>query len=126
MKPLRFLIYNVILLIALTSGYYAVVAAMNIDYNPVIPFIFVGFLILNQFFLRMLLLANARSPQRFVTAFLGVVAIKLMSAMVFLLVYLMLVDDPAVVYISVALFTAYMSYTILLIRAALKSPVSKT
>lgn len=126
MKPLRFLIYNVLLLIALTSGYYAVVTAMEIDYNPAIPFIFVGFLLLNQLFIRMLLLANARSPQRFVTAFLGVVAIKLMAAMVFLLIYLMLVDDPNVVYISIALFTAYMSFTILLIRAALKSPVSKS
>lgn len=121
MKPIRFLLYNLALLLLLSVLYYFVAQSGGVPYNPVIPSMFAGFAILNQFFFRMLLRAHARSPQRFVTSFIGVVGIKLMSAMVFLLLYLMLVDENDVIYIAASLFIAYMSFTILLIRAALSA-----
>jgi F0F1-type ATP synthase assembly protein I len=119
MNPTRFVIANFILLAVLVAAYTLLVHSGKTDYNPVIPGLFLGFAVMNPFFLKMLITANARSPQRFVTAFIGVVGIKLMSAMVFLLVYLMLVDDAEVIFVTGALFIAYLSHTILLIRAAL-------
>ncbi len=120
MKLSTFLAYNAGLLLALIGAYALVVHYTEVEYDAVIPPIFGGFAVLNLFFIRMLKKANERSPQRFITAFLGVVGIKLMSAMVFLLIYLMVVKDAPVLPVTGALFVAYMSYTILLIRAVLK------
>lgn len=120
MKISTFLAYNAGLLLALIGAYILVIQNTEVEENPVIPWIFVGFAALNLFFIRMLKKANQRSPQRFITAFLGVVGIKLMSAMVFLLIYLMIVKDAPVIPVTGALFIAYMSFTILLIRAVLK------
>lgn len=120
MKISTFLAYNAGLLLTLIGAYALVVYYTEIEYDAVIPPIFGGFAILNLFFIRMLKQANERSPQRFITAFLGVVGIKLMSAMVFLLIYLMVVKDAPVLPLTGALFVAYMSFTILLIRAVLK------
>lgn len=119
MNATRFFIYNVVVLVALSIGYVLIMNARLEPYNPVVPTLFLGFLLLNQIFRRMLVKAHAKSPQRFITAFLGVVGIKLMSAMVFMLIYLLVANDPNIISVAVALFAAYMSYTILLVRAAL-------
>lgn len=120
MKISTFLGYNAGLLLLLIATYVLVVHYTEIEHNSVIPAIFGGFAVMNLFFIRMLKNANERSPQRFITAFLGVVGIKLMSAMVFLLIYLMVEKDAPVIPVTGALFLAYMSFTILLIRAVLK------
>jgi hypothetical protein len=126
MNATRFFLYNVLVLVGLSIGYVLVMNARQEPYNPVVPALFVGFLLLNQLFRRMLIKAHAKSPQRFITAFLGVVGIKLMSAMVFLLVYLLATNDPNIISVAIALFAAYMSYTILLVRAALlATPAAK-
>jgi len=126
MNATRFFLYNVLVLVGLSIGYVLVMNARQEPYNPVVPALFVGFLLLNQLFRRMLIKAHAKSPQRFITAFLGVVGIKLMSAMVFLLVYLLVTNDPNIISVAIALFAAYMSYTILLVRAALlATPAAK-
>ncbi len=126
MNATRFFLYNTLVLVGLSIGYVLVMNARQEAYNPVVPALFVGFLLLNQLFRRMLIKAHAKSPQRFITAFLGVVGIKLMSAMVFLLVYLLATNDPNIISVAIALFAAYMSYTILLVRAALlATPAAK-
>jgi hypothetical protein len=126
MNASHFLIYNVLVLIALSIGYVLITNARQEPYNPIVPALFVGFLLLNQLFRRMLIKAHAKSPQRFITAFLGVVGIKLMSAMVFLLIYILVSNDPNIISVALALFAAYMSYTILLVRAALAAtPATK-
>lgn len=121
MTPVRFLLTNLLVLIALTCSYLLVIRYTGVAYNTTIPVIFAAFALLNQFFFRMLINAHRKRPQLFITAFLGVVGIKLMSAIVFLLIYLVAFKTDDVVYVAVSLFMAYAAYTILLIRTALKA-----
>lgn len=121
MKQQTFFLLNLALFAVLTCLYLLFTHYRADEYNPVIPGIFVAYLIMNQFFLKMLQKSHKRSPRRFVSAFLGVVGIKLMSSMVFLLIYLMAVSVDDAINVTISLFIAYMSFTILLVRAALKT-----
>lgn len=121
MNARKFLVYNIALFLLLTIAYVLFTHYRADAYNPVIPSIFFAYLVMNQFFLNMLKKSHQRSPRRFVSAFLGVVGIKLMSSMVFLLIYLMAVSVDDAIQVTLSLFVAYMSFTILLVRAALRT-----
>lgn len=121
MNQRQFFVYNLALFLILSAAYVVFTHYRADAYNPVIPAIFLAYLVMNQFFLNMLKKSHQRSPRRFVSAFLGVVGIKLMSSMVFLLIYLMAVSVDDAVQVTLSLFIAYMSFTILLVRAALRT-----
>lgn len=121
MTPARFLIINSLVLFALIGAYVLVIRYKGVPYNTTIPVIFTAFALMNQLFFKMLINAHRKRPQLFITAFLGVVGIKLMSAIVFLLVYLVAFKTDDVVYVAVSLFMAYTCFTVLLIRTALKA-----
>lgn len=121
MTPVRFFLLNLFVLVVLSTAYLMTIRYTGMKYNTTVPVIFAAFALMNQGFYRMLLKAHKKRPQLFITAFLGVVGIKLMSAIVFLLVYLVAFKSDDVIYVAVSLFMAYISFTILLIRAALRA-----
>jgi len=113
-----FLIGNFSALVFLLVIYMVFVYAMNNPYNWVIPVVLLGYSLLNVFLYNMLISANTKSPSRFITAFTGVVGIKLMSALIFLLVYMLSTDSDPIPVVA-AVFLAYVTYTIVLIRTVL-------
>lgn len=121
MTPPRFLVLNLSLAAFLTLFYLGVIYLMAMPFNTLIPLVFLVFAVLNLLFLRMLMNAHRKRPQLFISAFLGVVGIKLFSTIIFLLVYLVAFKSDDVLYVVGALFLAYISYMILLIRSALRA-----
>lgn len=123
MKTARFHMINSITFAVLILLYFAYVKSTGESYVWVIPGIITAFALLNALFFRMLLRANAKSPQRFVTTFTGVVGIKLLTALVVVLLYLVTVKEH-VIQVVVSLFIAYTLFTIVLIRSVLKTAKS--
>ncbi len=119
MIPVRFLLLNIVVLIGLSAAYLLTIRYTGAPYNTTVPLIFAAFALLNQLFFRMLINAHRKRPQLFITAFLAVVGIKLMSAIVILLIYLVAFKTDDVIYVAISLFVAYISFTILLMRTAL-------
>jgi len=115
-----FFIANFSVLALLLVIYMVYVYGFANAYNWVIPVVFVAYSLLNIMLYRMLVNANDKSPARFLTAFTGVVGIKLMSALVFLLIYLLTTDvDP--IPVVAAVFLGYTGFTIALIRVVLST-----
>ncbi len=120
MKTARFHMINGLTFAALILLYFGYVQYADEPYLWVIPAIFTTFALLNALFFRMLLRANAKSPQRFVTTFTGVVGIKLLTALVVVLLYLVTVKEH-ILQVVVSLFIAYTLFTIVLIRTVLNT-----
>lgn len=118
MKTARFHMINSITFAVLILIYFGVVQGSGQPFIWVVPAIIAVFALLNALFFRMLLRANRKSPQRFVTTFTGVIGIKLLTALVVVLLYLVTVKEN-VMQVVVSLFIAYTLFTIVLIRSVL-------
>ncbi len=118
MNKRPFLIANFSALAFLLVIYLIYVYVFNNAYDWVIPVVLLGYSFLNIVLYNMLISANTKSPSRFITAFTGVVGIKLMSALVFLLIYMLTTESDPIPVVA-AVFLAYVTYTIVLIRTVL-------
>lgn len=112
--------FGVLLLI-----YFGLTQLQNWPVIWAIPGIVLAFALLNALFYRMLVRANQKSPQRFVTVFTGVIGIKLLTALVFVLLYLVMVKTH-IWQVVTALFIAYVLFTIVLIRSVLSATPPRT
>lgn len=120
MNPQRsFMLTNLAALILLISAYAVYVTQVSHEYMVVVPGIVLGFALMNVLFMRILRTSNEKSPRRFVAAFTGVVGIKLMAALIFTLLYILLVDKETLTVVA-ALFISYLVFTIILIRSSIK------
>ncbi|WP_306641241.1 hypothetical protein [Sanyastnella coralliicola] len=115
----RFLTSNLLVTALLVALYMVLVYGFNQPYIWAIPAMIVVFGFINLLSKRMMERSETKSPGRFVAAFTGVIGIKLMVAMVVTLLYLLLIKDDAISFV-IALFVTYMSFTILLVRSAMK------
>lgn len=80
---------------------------------PVVVYIFVGvFALLTIGIHNLLMSANEKSPQRFVTYFMGSVSAKLFLTLIFLLLYLYFNRDERVV-VALSVFATYVVFTTL-------------
>jgi hypothetical protein len=75
--------------------------------------IILGYFGLTYFLFKSLVKAQAKSPARFVSSFMGAIAIKMLATLFFLAAYLYLNEENRVE-IAMAVFVVYISYTILL------------
>lgn len=84
----------------------------------------VGFLLLTLVLYRYIASANAKSPQRFVSAFTAGVGAKLFACLIFLGLYLYL-DGEARVLVALGTFGIYLVFNVVLIRYLLLDVRSK-
>lgn len=84
-----------------------------------VAIIVVFFALLNILLYRQLQKANRKSPQRFVTAFTGTIAIKLFAAMGIALVAILL-DKDHKLELAVSILLIYTCFTLVLIRYVVK------
>lgn len=120
-----FYIANVVAWVLLIAAYMIYVTQVSHQYLWAIPAVTTLFAAMNFLFVRILKKADEKSPRRFITAFTGVIGIKLMVALIFTLLYLLLVKVENFT-VVIGLFIAYMTFTIVLIRFTLKSRTEST
>ena len=103
--------------VILTAILGALVMAGNNFTELVIPetlyLIILGYFGLTAFLFQSLVKAQAKSPARFVSSFMGAVAIKMLATLFFLGAYLYINEENRVE-MAMAVFVVYISYTILL------------
>jgi hypothetical protein len=99
--------------------FFAVNYSGKAELPSVVAIIVVFFALLNQFLYNQLQKANAKSPQRFVTAFTGTIAIKLFAAMGVALATILL-DKPHKLELAVSILVIYSAFTLVLIRHVVK------
>jgi hypothetical protein len=117
LRPLaiRLVIYSTLLMaVAMVLKSRGIPAIPDVMY-PLIA----GYGVLTYTLSRMILKANAKSPQRFVTAFMGAVTLKLLISAFFLLVYLYITKEHKVV-VSLGVFAIYIVNTWLMISFLMK------
>ncbi len=83
-----------------------------------------GFLLLTLLLYRYIAASNAKSPQRFVSAFTAGVGAKLFACLIFLGLYLYL-DGEARVLVALGTFGVYLIFNVVLIRYLLMEVRSK-
>lgn len=85
----------------------------------------VGYLLLTTLLYRFISAANAKSPQRFVSAFTAGVGAKLFATLLFLGLYLYL-DGESRVWVALGTFGIYLVFNVILIRFLLLDVRSKS
>ncbi|MCB0760102.1 MAG: hypothetical protein KDC12_01175 [Flavobacteriales bacterium] len=103
--------------IALTAILGGIVWALTrfseVHLPEVIYLVILAFFGLTVMLFRSLIRANEKSPSRFVSSFMGAVAIKLLATMAFLGVYLYLNKDHRIE-MAMAVFVVYIAFMIIL------------
>lgn len=120
MPSLRPLAIRLVLYSALVMALVMVLKSRGILAIPDIMYpLIAGYGVLTYALSHMILKANAKSPQRFVTAFMGAVTLKLLISAFFLLIYLYITKEHRVV-VSLGVFAIYIVNTWVMISFLMK------
>jgi hypothetical protein len=116
MKLSRFTALSAFLCGALILAFYSFSIAAETRVPAVIYLVIPAFAILAVLLFRSVANAARKSPQRFVTAFMASVTLKLLLTASFLGIYLFFNKDQKVI-VALSTFVIYISYTVLLIQS---------
>lgn len=109
----QFLTRCVVLTVILGAIIWGLSSFSEVHVPQILYVVVLGFFGITMFLFNSLLKANEKSPSRFVSAFMGAVAIKMMATMIFLTVYLYLNTEHRIE-MAMSVFFIYISFTVLL------------
>jgi hypothetical protein len=109
----KFLTKGVILTAILGALLMAVMQLAKLAIPETLYLVILGYFGLTIFLFQSMLKAHAKSPARFVTSFMGAVAIKMLATLFFLAAYLYINKENRVE-MAMSVFVIYISYTVLL------------
>jgi hypothetical protein len=109
---------SVLLLLAI-SGIHMFLHKINLHITIVLSCVVVGYAIIAYLLHKNILKSNEKSPQRFVTAFTGGIAVKLFASVIFLAIYMYFKQESPVL-VALSTFCIYIVFNILLIASLLK------
>lgn len=109
----KFLTKGVILTAILGALMMAVKQFTELVVPEALYLVILGYFALTFFLFKSLVKAQAKSPARFVSSFMGAVAIKMLATLFFLAAYLYINKENRVE-MAMSVFVVYISYTILL------------